>query len=166
MLGQNGLNSVHVIENRWVCNQWAWWEMEFKIKSTWCVCVWRPLVVSQETDRDTKFFDIISYVFVSTRARSVKFGVQVLWGTWTPNHSLHGPCAHRTPCVGAELGSFTSFSVCMFKLRFVFVCSGIGGCKGELGSVFLSVRHGSLRVHQTLRVCTQLSFCASCVWML
>ncbi len=27
--------------------------MEFKIKSMWCVCVWRPLVVSQETSRDS-----------------------------------------------------------------------------------------------------------------
>ncbi len=51
---------------------------------------------------------------------------------------------HRTPRVGAELGSFTSFSVCMFKLRFVFVCSGAGGREGELGSVLLSVRRGSL----------------------
>ncbi len=27
--------------------------MEFKIKSMWCVCVLRPLVVSQETGRDS-----------------------------------------------------------------------------------------------------------------
>ncbi len=47
----------------------------------------------------------------------------------------------------AEFGSFTSFCVCMFKLRFVFVCSDAGGREGELGSVLLSVRRGSLRVH-------------------
>ncbi len=49
---------------------------------------------------------------------------------------------------GAELGSFTSFSVCMFKLRFVFVRSGAGGREGELGLVLLSVRRGSLRAHE------------------
>ncbi len=62
---------------------------------------------------------------------------------------MRASCAHRTPRTGAELGSFTSFSVCMFKLRFVFVRSGAGGGKGELGSVLLSVRRGSLRVHRT-----------------
>ncbi len=61
--------------------------------------------------------------------------------------SLHALCAHGIPRVGAKLGSFTSFSVCMFKLRFVFVHSGAGGHEGELGSVFLSVRRGSLRAH-------------------
>ncbi len=40
---------------------------------------------------------------------------------------------------GAELGSFTSFSVCMFKLQFVLVRSDAGGGIGELGSVLLSV---------------------------
>ncbi len=53
------------------------------------------------------------------------------------------PCAHRTPRAGAESGSFTSFSVCMFKLQFVFVHSGAGGCERELGSVLLSLRRGS-----------------------
>ncbi len=67
--------------------------------------------------------------------------------------SLPAPCAHRTLRAGAELGSFTSFSVCMFKLRFVFVCSDAGGGEGELGLVLLSVRRGSLRVHQTWRAC-------------
>ncbi len=42
------------------------------------------------------------------------------------------------------------FSVCIFKEQFVFVRSGAGG-RGELGSVWLSVRRGSLRVHQTRR---------------
>ncbi len=41
---------------------------------------------------------------------------------------------------GVELGSFTSFSVCMFKLQFVFVRSGTGGGEEELSSVLLSVR--------------------------
>ncbi len=43
-------------------------------------------------------------------------------------------------CAGVELGSFTSFSVCMFKLQFVFVRSGTGGGEEELSSVLLSVR--------------------------
>ncbi len=55
---------------------------------------------------------------------------------------------HRTEQRCAELGSFTSFSVCMFKLRFVFVRSGAGGREGELGLVLLSVRRGSLRAHE------------------
>ncbi len=41
---------------------------------------------------------------------------------------------------GAALGSF---SVCMFKLRVVFVRSGARGGEGDLGSVLLSVRRGS-----------------------
>ncbi len=53
--------------------------------------------------------------------------------------------AHRTPRAGAELGSF---SVCMFKLRVVFVRSGAGGGEGELGSVLLSVRRGSLHAQE------------------
>ncbi len=57
MLGECGLNSVQVIGNRWGCNQWAWWEMKSKIKSIWCVYVWRPLVVSQETDRDRRIVE-------------------------------------------------------------------------------------------------------------
>ncbi len=61
-------------------------------------------------------------------------------------------------CAGAELGIFTSFSVCKFKLRFVFVRSGAGGCEGELGSVLLSIRRGSLQAHRTWRASTQLSF--------
>ncbi len=51
---------------------------------------------------------------------------------------LRALCAHRTPRATAELGSFTYFSLCMFKLRFVFVRSGAGGREGELGSVLLS----------------------------
>ncbi len=70
---------------------------------------------------------------------------------------------HRTPRAGTELGSFTSFFVCMFKVRFVFVHSGAGGDEGELDSVFLSVRHGSLHVHRTQRAITQFSFSASYV---
>ncbi len=66
----------------------------------------------------------------------------------------------------AEFGSFTSFCVCMFKLRLVFVRSDTGGREGELGSVLLSVRRGSLRVHWTRRASTQMSFSESCVWML
>ncbi len=49
-------------------------------------------------------------------------------------------CAHRTQRAGAELGTITSFSVCMFQLRFIFVRSGAGGGEGELGSVLLFVR--------------------------
>ncbi len=49
---------------------------------------------------------------------------------------------------GAELGSF---SVCMFKLRVVFVRSGAGGGEGELGSVLLSVRRGSACAPNTAR---------------
>ncbi len=45
---------------------------------------------------------------------------------------MSASCAHRTPRAGAELGSFTSFSV------FLFVRSGAGGAEGE---------PGSLRVH-------------------
>ncbi len=52
---------------------------------------------------------------------------------------------------GAELDSFTSFYVCMFKMRFVFVRTDAGGGEGELGSVLLSVRRGSLRLHRTQR---------------
>ncbi len=48
---------------------------------------------------------------------------------------------------GAELDSFTSFYVCMFKMRFIFVRSDAGGGEGELGSVLLSVR----RLHRTQR---------------
>ncbi len=55
--------------------------------------------------------------------------------------------SHRTLRMGAELGYFTSITVCMFKLLFVFVHSGAGGREGELGSVLLSMRRGSLRVH-------------------
>ncbi len=72
--------------------------------------------------------------------------------------SLRVPCAHRTPRAGAELGSFTSFSVCMFKLRFEFVGSDAGGHEGELGSVLPSVRCGSLCAHRTRRASTQLIF--------
>jgi len=42
----------------------------------------------------------------------------------------------------AELGSHICF---MFKLLFVFVRSDAGGDEGELGSVLLSMRRGSLR---------------------
>ncbi len=58
---------------------------------------------------------------------------------------------HRTPHTFAELGSFTYFYVCMFKLQFVFVRSDAGEGKRELGSGLLSVRRGSLRVHQKMR---------------
>ncbi len=76
---------------------------------------------------------------------------------------LHTPCAHRTQRVVAECDSFTSFSVCMFKLRFVFVRSGAGGCEEVLGSVLLSVRRVSQRVHQTQCASAQLNFSRSCV---
>ncbi len=56
---------------------------------------------------------------------------------------------------GAALGSF---SVCMFKLRVVFVRSGAGGGEGELGSVLLSVRCGSLHAHRTPRAGAALGF--------
>ncbi len=54
--------------------------------------------------------------------------------------------------VSAELGSLKSFSVCIIKLRFVFVSSGVGGHEGELGSVLQSERHSSLHAHRTWRV--------------
>ncbi len=67
---------------------------------------------------------------------------------------------HRTPRTGADLGAFTLFPVCMFKLGFVFVRSD---AEGELGSAMLSVRRGSLRAHRTRRASTHLSFSESCV---
>ncbi len=71
---------------------------------------------------------------------------------------LRAHCMHRTQCAGAELGSFTSFSVCMFKLRFVFVRSAAGGGEGKLRSALLSVRRGSMRLHRTRHESTHLSF--------
>ncbi len=59
--------------------------------------------------------------------------------------------SQRRPRAGAELGSFTSFSVCMFKLRFVFVRSGAGGREGQLGSIWLSVRRCSLNLSYPVR---------------
>ncbi len=59
--------------------------------------------------------------------------------------------------------ALTSFSVCMFKLLFVFVRSDAEGDERELGSVLLSMRRGSLREHRARRASTQLSFSASCV---
>ncbi len=66
---------------------------------------------------------------------------------------------HRTSHAGAELGPFTSFSVCMFKLRSVFVGSGAGGHEGELGSVLLFY----LRAHQTQREYSVELFCILCL---
>ncbi len=60
---------------------------------------------------------------------------------------LRALSVHRTQHGGADLDSFTYFSVYMFKLRFVCVRSGAGGGEGELGSVLLSMRRGSLSVH-------------------
>ncbi len=73
---------------------------------------------------------------------------------------------HRTPHTFAELGSFTYFYVCMFKLQFVFVRSDAGEGKRELGSGLLSVRCGSLRVHQKMRTSSLYSlelFCVLCL---
>ncbi len=97
-----------------------------------------PTVFFKDTLQDG-YFDIILYKR------------QIRWSSALKHIPLRMPCAHRTPSVGAELDSFTSFSVCMFKLWFVFVHSGAAGSEGELGSVLLSVRHGSLCVHRTLR---------------
>ncbi len=95
MLGQNGLNSVHVIENRWGCNQWAWWEMEFKMQ---------PLVVSQETDRDTK--------------SGISGGITTLP---SPSRILRSLNLSQTPQFSQELASFPKcgkFST-VFDLRLI-----------------------------------------------
>ncbi len=82
---------------------------------------------------------------------------------WFRNRTEHF-CVHRTEqnSAGAELGSFTSFSVCMFKLRFVFVRSGAGGREGEL-AVCETRLSACTRTRCTS---TQLSFSESFVWRL
>ncbi len=64
-----------------------------------------------------------------------KFGLQALRRV-----SLRAPCAHRTLRAGSELDSFASLSFCKFKLRFLFVPSGAGGCEVEFALVLLSVK--------------------------
>ncbi len=100
---------------------------------------------------------ILTYFCIYLSVQEQKFGVQVLWDAsfWR----------------GSLIGLFTSFSVFMFKLRFEFVRSDAWGCEGELGSVLLSVRRGSLRAHRTRRASTQFSFsvlvfeCFKLFWM-
>ncbi len=104
-----------------------------------CIRYNNPLPISVSTDCDSFFwgysprlqdqgFDIIVCVFVvGTRARRGKFRVQALWDA-SLMRVLMCLCAQKSP----ELGSFTSFSVCMFKVWLVSVRSDAGGGEGEL----------------------------------
>ncbi len=100
-------------------------------------------------------------IFWYTIARRGKFGVEALWDASVCASPVR--TEHRTGVLNWALSQM--FSVWMFKLRFVFVRSGAGGSEGELGSVLLFVKRGSLRVHRTRRASTQLSFSASFVWI-
>ncbi len=93
---------------------------------------------SNSVKSSESFFHFLVLTLRTTTAASMYMSVQ----EQEEANSVFKLFETRPSCAGAELGSFTSFSVCMFKLRFVFVCSGAGGREGELGSVLLSERHG------------------------